>query len=472
MNRFNLYQMGGLEHGGENNAEIRSDLEQFKGSPDAPFETVAKGEKTNDYPAAFTLKLKENWSKVCKLMGWEKSDKPVDWKFFKVAKDPFKVVTSIQEKLVSKGGLLPKYGVDGKFGTETGRVLNEVSARQKEAAEQTLPTSPQPKEVEAPMSVEEKSDGKQELIRKKMHEILDAVPKTEARLKAAGLDIDQAWLSRPDFSNEDVAEYQSRAMRLREGIVNEDPRLGSLNQLMAVLITDAEQEIKDIDFSKIETTEDFLRVFSDLGGGIEKKLNDSVVLNNEKDDHFLWNQNMELVLTLIGSCILELGVLVYKHVKGDKKNCERLTEILKNEFLISPEKSPKNEGVIKQESEVHVSVTELPANWAELVEKGAVASGRLEFYREDKSVIFDMDTHTIKIGSKSAQLRLHEGVTLKSIQAMPGGGIALNTEVGGLTTSQKISRSELNGDLDLIVDTPEGRLLEVRRGVFLVIENS
>ena len=56
----------------------------------------------------------------------EKGEAPLDWNFFRVAKDPLAVVNSIQEKILANGGELPRFGVDGKFGSETEAGLNDA----------------------------------------------------------------------------------------------------------------------------------------------------------------------------------------------------------------------------------------------------------------------------------------------------------------------------------------------------------
>lgn len=94
-------------------------LEQFKGSADAPFEVVEKGEGLKEYPSDFSRQLKANWREACQLMNWKSRGKQPDWQFFLVAKDPFGLVSSIQKKIIENGGSLEKYGVDGKFGPET-----------------------------------------------------------------------------------------------------------------------------------------------------------------------------------------------------------------------------------------------------------------------------------------------------------------------------------------------------------------
>lgn len=86
--------MGVEDHESSGDA-ASAELESFKGNPDAPFEVVSKNEEPPSYPYAFLQKLRSSWSKVCDLMDWEKDTQAVDWNFFRVAKNPLQVVTSI-----------------------------------------------------------------------------------------------------------------------------------------------------------------------------------------------------------------------------------------------------------------------------------------------------------------------------------------------------------------------------------------
>lgn len=94
----------------------------------SPFALREPTEKSKEYPAVFMQSLTNNWEDVCTLMDWKKDGQAVNISTFNLAKDPMKVVQSIQAAIVAKGGKLDKYGQDGKFGSETETGLKQALA--------------------------------------------------------------------------------------------------------------------------------------------------------------------------------------------------------------------------------------------------------------------------------------------------------------------------------------------------------
>ncbi len=299
-------------------------LEGFKENPTAPFETVKKGEKTADYPYAFLNKLRTNWTSVCQLMDWKQNGKNLDWNFFEVASEPSQVVMDIQSKILEKGGNLPKYGVDGKFGNETLKALTEIVVKIQQPDTKRLESKPISPEV------------KEAKFKEGVRRLMEVLPAIEARLEKAGLKVDKNWLRDPNLSDADIAEYQTRAWKFREEMVTADPRLKPLNDLLQAAIPDIEKGVAGIDLSKINSARDFFGVMGKMAEGLEAK---EKIYKGKIDEKLLEEsmkekESMENLMTLFISFTSEMSILVARPFLNDKVNAERITEILKNEFLI------------------------------------------------------------------------------------------------------------------------------------------
>lgn len=326
-------------------------LESFKGNSDAPFETVGKNEELPKYPYTSLNKLRSSWTNVCDFMNWKKGGQPVDWNFLRVSKNPFDVVTSIQEKILAEGGSLPRYGVDGKFGDETQGALNDVMSKKAKivraqaqtdvVADLTPTASLHPDHVLSQEAVPVgKVEGKgsiDRLIQQKMREMFDALPRIEARLEAAGLDVDRDWLKDSNFSDADVIGFQTRAMEFRENLITEEPRLEPLNRLARGLIPEIETEIRKIDLAKINSMEDLIRALGELGKAIEAKM-DSMkdVLSDEKMGEMIREIDIELLMAFFMASFNELAVLLAGYFKENKQNFERIMKFFEDEFLFAP----------------------------------------------------------------------------------------------------------------------------------------
>ncbi|MBI2638432.1 hypothetical protein HYW83_02475 [Candidatus Peregrinibacteria bacterium] len=463
--------------------EASSGLEAFKGNADAPFETVGKNEEPPTYPYTFLNKLKTSWSKVCDLMDWEKAAQPVDWNFFRVSRNPFVVVTSIQKKILENGGSLPSYGVDGKFGSETQGALNDLMAKRDEsttaraqvdvAADLTATASSQLDRVGRTEAVSagklERRGSMNRLMQQKMREMFDALPRIEARLEAAGLDIDRDWLKDPNFSDADVIGFQTRAMEFREDLITKEPRLEPLNRLVQKLIPEIETEIRKIDLAKINSMEDLVRVIGELGKTLEAKM-DSMkdVLSDEKMEELIREVDIEVLMAFFMASFNELAVLMARYFKENKQNFERIMKIFEDEFLVHVR--PKVEKALGgARIDADVFVRDLPPNWHELVLRGPVSSGTLEFSKEGRSVVLNLDDLTLKVGDKTARLNLPESVTLDSIQAQVDGSIVLNASLNGFSGRQVLSRTDLDSYLSKIAGVDRGERIDIGKGAYLQV---
>jgi len=324
-------------------------LEGLKGNADAPFVTVDKGEMPPVYPGAFLNKINSNWEKVCDLMSWKKEGKPVDVNFFAVSKDPFAVVTLIQEKIVAEGGKLSRYGVDGKFGNETQNALANSLSKKTEAVPisthvdvaQDLTTAAL-RSFDAMSGREpsvaggvEKVNLADRLIREKIGEMIKAWPRIDARLKDADLNIDMEWLKTNDFSDADVVIFQTRAMQFREKLAKEDKKLEPLNRVMPKLISSIEEEIGKIDLKEINSMKDLNRALEELGKGISLKMDSMNDLFSDKElEDLIGDVDIEVLMSFFLASMHELTVLMAKYFKGNEQNFERIMKIFENEFLV------------------------------------------------------------------------------------------------------------------------------------------
>lgn len=458
--------------------EASAALEAFKGTLDAPFETVGKDEELPSYPNTFLNQLRSNWTKVCDFMSWKKGEQVVDWNFFKVSKNPFGVVTSIQEKILAEGGSLPRYGTDGKFGPETQDALNDVLSKEAiksraqvdVAAHLTAATSRSDRVTETKVVGDregERGRSMDRLMQQKMRGMFDAVPRIEARLQVAGLDIDRDWLKDPNFSDADVIEFQTRAMEFREDLVTKEPMLEPLNRFVRGIIPEIETEIRKIDLAKINSMEDLMRVIGELGKTLEAKM-DSMkdVLSDEKMEELIREVDIEVLMSFFMASFNEFAVLMAKYFKENKQNFERIMKIFEDEFLVHVR--PKVEEALKDARiDTDVLVRELPTNWPELVIMGPLSSGTLEFTKDGRPVVLNLNDLTLKVGDKTAQLVLPEGVKLDSVQALFDGSVALNASLSGFSGRQVLSRTDLDSYLGKVYKASSGDRIDIGRGAYL-----
>lgn len=312
-------------------------LESFKGNPDAPFETVGKNEDSPSYPHIFLNKLGASWSRVCDLMAWEKADQPADWNFFRVSKDPFEVVTLIQKKILAEGGSLPNYDVDGKFGPETQGALNDVMSKKTEILKTRI-------QVDVATDLTDTADVATEadqepvwmdkFIQEKRGEMIAALPRIEASLQAAGLNIYSDWFEDPNFSDIDVLEFQMRAREFREGLVAQEPRLEPLNRVVPEVIQILKAKIKKIDLTKINSMEELTNAMEKLSKDPEVKINLKNVLSNEEMEELFSEVDFEVLMSFVMSLFQEFTVIMAGYFKKNEQDFERIMKILEDEFLI------------------------------------------------------------------------------------------------------------------------------------------
>lgn len=471
----------GLEGYEPSGDEALSELEAFKGNPDAPFETVGKNEEPPKYPRTFLNKLKASWSKVCDLMDWKKVEEPTDWSFFRVSRNPFGVVTSIQENILAQGGRLRSHGVDGKFGPETLSALNYVMEKRAltsttrhaqlvvaadvAATPRPLARAAEPEAVSA--GKVEKRESMDRLMRQKMGEMINAMPRIEARLKSAGLDIDRDWLKDPNFSDANVVEFQTRAMEFRENLIVKEPRLEPLNRIVKELFPAVEAEIRKIDLSKINSMEDLMRTIEGLGKTLETEMESMKdILSDEEMEELIREVDIEVLMSFFMTLFQELAVVMAGYFKENEQNFERIMKIFEDEFLVHVR--PKVQKAM-EDARIDILVRELPPNWHELVLRGFVSSGTLEFSKEGRSIVLNLDDLTLKVGDKTAKLVLPESVALDSVQAQFDGSIALNASLSGFSGRQVLSRTDLDSYLSKIDGADRGDRIDIGRGAYLQV---
>ncbi len=439
--------------------ETASTLEEFKENKDAPFETVKKGETPPDYPYAFFNKIRANWSKVCELMNWKKGEAPLDWNFFRVAKDPLAVVNSIQEKILANGGELPRFGVDGKFGSETEAGLNDAISGKGEVPKMGRGVIAEM--FEEGEKIEPSPDGKQ--IKDKFQEMVSVMPKVAERLKVSNLIPDKEFLENPNFGEHDVIEFQTRAMKFREELIVQEPRLKPLEKLANKIVPIIEAEIKKIDVSQIKSKADLFKVLEKLGQALGPQI-DSLkdVISEEELKKIMLEVDSEVLGSFIGSVFSELAVVMAGYFKGNEENFKRIVELFKNELLLKAENKPEP---VKFDEDLH-----LPAEWNDLVKKGLISSGSVEFTREGKPVILNIDDLTLKVGEKTAKLTLPYGAKLDSVEALRNGSFALDASVGGFYSSKILSATQLNSYLDKVATASAGEKIDLGNEAYLELQ--
>lgn len=418
------------------------DLEAFKENSAAPFETVKKNELPTPYPKVFSALLKSNWEKACKLMEWKKDTKTPEWSFFEVAKDPVEVVKSIQNKIVEKGGVLPKYGVDGKFGPETQEALEKVSKVE------VLP-SPKPKdqpEKEKTSPAKPSEAAERALLQKKMREAMDAMPKVEARLESAGIKPDKdVW--EKGVSDLDLMNYQGKAKKLRESAMEEEPLLKPLGPLVDSIIPTVEAAVEKIDLSKINSLEDLTHAV----GALEKDLSAKMdaykdTLSEAKVKEIMENAKMESLLTFFLSAFYEMAMVLVNHFSKDKENLKRIVEMLMKEFEPVARKIARQSGTpFPDEPKVDIQVRDLnPKTATPTPHEFAQGEADLKMDYRGQPVLMNLPTKSIYIGDKKAHLVLPSGVDLKSAQTQPNGDLTLQVGIGDFTQEKVISKADLD----------------------------
>ncbi len=438
--------------------ETPSVLEEFKENKDAPFETVKKGEIAPDYPYAFFNKIRANWSKVCELMNWKKGEAPLDWNFFRVAKDPLALVSMIQEKILTNGGELPRFGVDGKFGSETEAGLNDAISGKGEVPK--LGRGLISAELEKGEKIEQSSEQRQ--IKDKLQEMYDVLPKVEERLKTADLLPDKEFFEDPDFGDHDVLEFQTRAMKFREDLISQEPRLKPLVKLANKIVPIIEAEIKKIDLSKINSKADLYKVFEKMGPALKPQI-DSLIdgMSEAEMEKLMLEVDMEVLMSFFMSTISELVVVMADYFKDNKENLQRLLEHFQDELLLL-------QGNKTETAKLDQNLN-LPAEWNDLVKKGEITSGSLEFTREGKPVVLNIDDLTLKVGDKTGKLTLPYGAELDSVEATSDGNLTLTASLYGSYNCKILSPTQLNSYIDKVATAPTGEKIDLGSGAYIQV---
>lgn len=452
-----------------------SSLDDFKGNTDAPFEVVNKNEVPPTYPYAFLNKVKRNWSKICQLMEWEKEGQHISEKFFMVARDPFAVVKSIQNKMIERGGKLSKYGTDGKFGKETEEALQEIIKPQNTIPLDVLPTK-FASETSRPISEKEKEDNKK-LDLELFASFFDSLDKIDKRLEEAGLKyIKKDSTENSDITEADIVAYQTRGMQFREQLVTQEPRLKPLCQIGEKLIAAIEEIAQHIDVTKIKTKADIEKIIKEMSEHIGKQLDSHQnILKDKELEKLLKEVDRELLMTLFMEIMCEVEVIMsYKFASIEKDHKLDGFGMIKNEA--SFDRPPSS---IDSPSEVKINVTTLPTNWQDLVDKSPFKKGPIEFQYQHETVTIKFFSSTelnrndirIWIGNKFADLSLPSNVTIDSLEALPDGGVKINIRpLDQSNIFQKtLSRKDFETILDKIKNASPKDRIDIGEGAYFTV---
>lgn len=371
---------------------------------------------------------------------------------------------------MAEGGALPRYGVDGKFGSETQGALVDV-VTEKDATErvQARVDSRPLDRVREPEAVSaakiERGNSMDRLMQEKMGEMIDAMPRIEARLAAAGLDIDRDWLRSSDFSEEKVLEFRTRAMSFREELIEEEPRLGPLNRVVNVLIPVVEEEMSKIDLTKINSMEDLMRAIEELVKAIDSRIDfTNVDLSEEDMEKLIREVDIELLMSFFMASFNELQVLMAKYFNENEQSFKRIMQMFEDEFLVHIR--PKVEESLRQ---ARVDVYQLPTGWDALMLSGPVSSGTFEFMADDRLVVLNVNDLSLKVGDKAAQLVLPQGVKLDSVEASFDRSVALNASLGDFSGRQVLSRTDLDFYLDKVYNASPGERIDIGKGAYIQV---
>lgn len=466
--------------GFEKNESIDKDkvstLDDFKGNTDAPFEVVSKNEVPPTYPYAFLNKVKRNWSKICKLMEWEKQGQHVSEKFFMVARNPFAVVALIQNKILERGGKLSQYGTDGKFGKETEEALQEIIKPQNAIPLDALPTK-FASETSRPISEKEKEHNRK-LNLELFASFFDSLDKIDKRLEEAGLKyIKKEEAGNIDITEADIIAYQTRGMQFREQLVTQEPRLKPLCQIGEKLIAAIEEIAQHIDVTKIKTKADIEKLIKEMSEHIGTQLDSHQnTLNDKELEKLLKEVDKELLMTLFMEIMCEVEIIMsYKLASIEKDHKLDGLEIRKND----PAPSNKAPSSTNAPNNVKINVTTLPANWQDLVDKSPFKKGPIEFQYQHETVTIkffssqELNRNDIRIwvGNKFADLSLPSNVTIDSLEALPDGSVKINIRLLEQSNifQKMLSRKDFESILDKIKSASPKDRIDIGEGTYFTI---
>ncbi len=461
----------GIEKQDSPNENTASPREDFKAATDAPFETVAKNEEPPTYPYNFYNRLKSRWPKVCKLMNWEKEGQAINWKYFEVSKNPFSVVQTIQDAILKQGGSLPKHGTDGKFGPETQDALDFVSNNQEQLTDntqgQSIDLNVDPSNA-LPEDITVDKESIEWLMRKKMLAILEVMPQVNKTLEAKNLDIDINLLKSPTFDEIDVTEFQTRAMQFREELLAETPQLALLNSLVNELIPVFESELKKVDLANISSAEDLMRTIMDLGKKLEPNLKS---IAPEEAKMLIEKIDAKTLMSFFMASFNELVTLTAGHFKNDAANFERIIQSIESKFIVSalPSSEEQTDSTPNEAFEPSPLKQESKSNWQDIVNKGPVSFGTVEFVKNEQPVTLNLDEMTLTVDKKVAKIVLPAGATLKSVQAFDDGSVVLQASLFGFSKEKVLSNDALNSTLAQINGASSGDTIDIGEGAYLEI---
>ena len=89
--------------------------------------------------------------------------------------------------------------------------------------------------------------------------MVSVMPKVAERLKVSNLIPDKEFLENPNFGEHDVIEFQTRAMKFREELIVQEPRLKPLEKLANKIVPIIEAEIKKSTFHKLKAKQIYSR---------------------------------------------------------------------------------------------------------------------------------------------------------------------------------------------------------------------
>lgn len=292
--------------------------------------------------------------------------------------------------------------------------------------------------------------GREELMKEKMHEMIDAMPKVEERLEAAGLTLGQ-FENEVELTDADLAEYQTKAMNFRESLVTEEPRLAPLKEIVDGLTLIFEAEVAKIDLSDVNSVEDLFRELRGLGHAIEVELKKREGnFSESRMETLMQGVNMEVFMAFFMSVIREYSYILMKFFSKNKENLTRLGQLFRQELLVPTRSSVTT---VRTAPEMATGSNE---RWTRLMEHGPYQSGRIELPGR-YNVVVDLDQKIIGVGAKKATITLPEGMNFHSIQFLPHDSLVLTvTANDGRLKQTVLTGSQVHSYITAIMRYEDG----------------
>ncbi len=168
------------------------------------------------------------------------------------------------------------------------------------------------------------------LMRKRFAEVVEKMPKIEARMKAAGLDmdLDKNSLENLKMSDANIAAFQNRTREFRKKLIAEEPGIKPFGAFVDKVIPEMENAISKIDLTKIQTKAELVQALQPLKSIVDSHQD---IVSEKEAEKIIESVDVEVLMAFVLATVQEVAVLGLRYVQNNQQDAERIMRLIQSE---------------------------------------------------------------------------------------------------------------------------------------------